>query len=64
MNGADIQGLLGQLGASAIFATALIVVVREFYNHLMQDQQIMRERIKFLEDKVDKLESAVRAFRQ
>lgn len=57
----DWTALIGQLGASAIFAAALVVVVKAFYDHLIEDQRVMRERIAFLEGKIDKLESSVRS---
>lgn len=57
----DWTALIGQLGASAIFAAGLVVVVKAFYDHLIEDQKVMRERIAFLEAKIDKLESAVRS---
>ena len=59
----DWTAVVGQLGASAIFAAALVVVVKKFYDHLMEDQKVMRERITFLEAKLDKLETTVREIR-
>lgn len=56
----DWTALIGQLGASAIFAAALVIVVKAFYDHLIEDQKVMRERIAFLEAKLDKLEGTVR----
>lgn len=55
----DWTALVGQLGASAIFAAALVVVVRAFYNHLMDDQKRMIDRITYLEAKVDRIEGRV-----
>lgn len=54
------SALLGQLGASAIFAVALAFVVKKFYEHLMDDQKVMRDRIAYLEAKLDKLETQVK----
>jgi|WetSurMetagenome_2_1015567.scaffolds.fasta_scaffold1303432_1 hypothetical protein len=59
----DWTALVGQLGASAIFAAALVVVVRAFYNHLLDDQKVMRDRISYLEAKLDKLEERVTSIR-
>lgn len=56
----DWTALIGQLGASAIFAAALVVVVKAFYDHLIEDQRVMRDRISYLEAKLDKLETSVR----
>lgn len=59
----DWTALVGQLGASAIFAAALVVVVKAFYNHLIDDQKVMRERIAFLEAKLDRLDTQVQTMR-
>lgn len=59
----DWTALIGQLGASAIFAFALVVVVRAFYEHLLDDQKVMRERIAYLEAKLDKLDADIKSLR-
>lgn len=59
----DWTALIGQLGASAIFAAALVVVVKAFYDHLIEDQRVMRERIAFLEAKIFSMENDIKTLR-
>lgn len=58
-----MQSLIAQLGASGIFALALVVVVKAFYNHLLDDQKVMRDRIAYLEAKLDKLDERMNSIR-
>lgn len=59
----QLISLIGQLGASGIFALALAYVARAFYNHLLDDIQVMRQRIAALECKLDDLHKSIQAMR-
>lgn len=55
--GQETLNLLGQLGASGIFAAATVIIAKAFYQHY-------EEEIKYLRCKVDALEQELRAVKQ
>lgn len=52
----EVQGLIGQLGASGIFMAGIVIVAKAFYQHY-------EEEIKYLRCKVDALEQELRGFK-
>jgi len=52
----ELISLIGQLGASGIFAAAIVVLAKTFYQHY-------EDEIKYLRSKVDELEKQLVAIR-
>lgn len=51
----DILPIIGQLGASGIFAAALVAVWRNYEKHLTDEITYLRQRVECLETEVTKL---------